>query len=379
MRNLYNNCRLVPDYSVMRYNQINDNSTNFIFNYGCCGYNNGRNLYSMNCGGFGGGFWNGALFAIGNFAANLCSFAMCMPFMNFMPQMSFFNGGFPFMSQMSPYGGYQYSPSAGDGAGSRRSDNVETLARVETAADRAKKEIEDKIAELTKKSDLSAADLNELINTLKSKKVTIGDDAYNKYLKQIYQLAKTKDIKGLNDPDGAEITDIDEAIAALEPEPVVTDENITALKELGFNETEAQELNTLGVKVITNVAYNKPETKCLTLPSILNKANLTRLVTLIGDKSIPIAAAHNKKAGVEDPWIAGKIDLNSIEELATGELKFKIDCAGVGKKGDTYTIKQKAPNSTKYVAQNSTGTIGKEYTFENGEMWRNGPPNFSSK
>lgn len=373
MRNLYNNCRLVPDYSVMRYNQINDNSTNFIFNYGCCGYNNGRNLYSMNCGGgFGGGFWNGALFAIGNFAANIATGFMFMPL-------------FSCMSSWSPFGNYQYSTSWLNNSSSglytktTKKDDVEVLAKVETSADRAKKEISDKITELTNKSGLSATDLNELINTLKTKKDTIGEDAYNKYLKQIYQLAKDNSIKGLKDPDGAEIKNIDEAIAALEPKPVVTDENITTLTELGFNETEAQELNTLGVKVITNVAYNKPETKCLTLPSILNKANLTRLVTLIGEKNIPIAAAHNIRAGLEDPWIAGKIELSSITEATTGELEFKINCAGVGKKGDTYTIKQKALNSTKYVAQNSTGKTGKEYTFENGEMWRNGPPNFSSK
>lgn len=394
VRRLYGDNCFYADNSWKRYQRANTGDT-LIFNFGntCCG---GGYSYGGCCGG--GSFWGGFGAGIGMGIANLFSGFMGgfmgMPFMNMFGNMwggGLFGGGMPWASYWG--GGGAYTPStktAKDDAGAA-DDDVKPLGASNTHTHHCDDIDSDKITGF--RGELALLDttpdqtkLQDLYNRVMAAKAgqddihrPQDDYDYNLLIDRIKDNAKKNNFI-LTDGDGNSV-DLGNGVrpVASAPEQGPDTAYTEAMTALGLTEPQIRDLFGLGIKII-DLPYGAPNNKGLSLPSTINKANLEKLKTIIGDKNIPVAMAHNPQASI-DRWIAGKI--GNISEGQDGKVSFEIDCTSIGRFG--YKYKATNTDGNKYNVDCITTTLrsghrkssanGVEYTFgTSGYLERNAEP-----
>ena len=379
VRRLYGDNCFFADNSWKRSQRRNTGDT-LIFNFGntCCG--GGGYSYGECCDG--GSFWNGLGAGIGIGIANL--FGGLMGGFIGMPCMfgGGMWGGMPWTSYWG--GGGAYTPStktAKDDAGAA-DDDVKPLGASNTHTQHCDDIDDTKLHNLDTRLQAfeksttppTQADLQALYNDVVAALEAQDEihkngntDHYNRLLMDIKELAKNNHLTLTDKNDNP--VDLGNGVRPVAPAPEQGPDAAytAAMKQLGLNETEISELFGLGIKII-DLPYDDPNNKGLSLPSTINKTNLEKLKTIIGNKNIPVAMAHNRQASI-DSWIAGKI--GTISEGQGGKVSFEIDCANIGK----FEYKYKATNTdgNKYNVDCITPTLnsghrkssanGVEYTF----------------
>lgn len=201
--------------------------------------------------------------------------------------------------------------------------------------------------------DPKQKNLNAVYTQLTAEKDRLTIKKYNEYLKTIETTITGK-------------TDI------TKPNVVPTPVNGDWTQEPFASKLTIKQMEDLKAVGITPVNINGKY--ALSLPDAINKAS----ITLLASSGMPVALAHNSGDDIEDDWIVGTIDSNSIEEDSDGKLSYEIDCANFSKSmyKFKYSVKQNKKDSDLWTISYLSG-----YTADNGDLYTkpNATYKFSNK